>query len=75
MKLSMRKRKKNWRTDIGKSLVLLKMNIKRLTFCAEKLFRVKQQMELNSFEFFSHNYTHFSTLNGKTYDNIKQIVD
>lgn len=46
----------------------------KLTFCSDKLFEIKQRKERENFKFFSHDYTHFSTLNGKLYTDIKQIV-
>lgn len=46
----------------------------KLTFCSEKLFDIKQRQERKHFEFFSHEYNHFSTLNGETYRTIEQIV-
>lgn len=46
----------------------------KLTFCSEKLFDIKQQQEKDSFNFFSHEYNHFSTLNGKIYNEIEQLV-
>lgn len=46
----------------------------KLKFCSDKLFDIKQKLERNRFEFFSHNHNHFCTLNGKPYTNIEQIV-
>lgn len=46
----------------------------KLAFCSEKLFEIKQKLERKHFEFFSHDYNHFATLNGKPYTNIEQIV-
>lgn len=53
---------------------LMKEYQSKLSFCSEKLFDIKQQQERNSFKFFTHEYNHFSTLNGKIYDEIEQIV-
>lgn len=47
----------------------------KLSFCSEKLFEIKQKEEKNSFLFFSHDFNHFATLNGKPYTEIEQIVD
>lgn len=46
----------------------------KLSFCSEKLFEIKQKRERNKFNFFSHDFNHFSTLNGKLYTEIEQIV-
>ena len=46
----------------------------KLTFDSDKLFKIKQRKEKESFEFFSRKYNHFSTLNGEIYTDIEQIV-
>lgn len=46
----------------------------KLSFCSDKLFDIKQTQEKKRFEFFSHNYNHFSILNGKPFTDIEQIV-
>ena len=46
----------------------------KLSFCSEKLFEIKQKREKSRFNFFSHDYNHFGTLNGKSYTKIEQIV-
>ena len=46
----------------------------KLSFCSEKLFEIKQKREKSRFNFFSHYYNHFGTLNGKSYTKIEQIV-
>ena len=48
--------------------------IDKLTFCSDKLFDIKQRLERKHFEFFSHNYNHFSTINGKPYNKIEDII-
>lgn len=45
-----------------------------LKFDSEKLFEIKQANERKDFEFSSHGYTHFSTLNGSRYSDINEIV-
>lgn len=47
---------------------------KRLKFNSEKLFKIKQQKEKESFESYSNKYCHFSTLNGDKINDIKQII-
>jgi len=46
----------------------------KLTFCSEKLIEIKHQQELDALKFFKHERTHFSTLNGKPFTEINQIV-
>ena len=46
----------------------------KLTFCSDKLFEIKQRHDKKDFEFFKHNHDHFSTLNGKPYTTIEQII-
>lgn len=53
---------------------LMKEYKDKLSFCSEKLFDIKQQQEKESFQFFSHEYNHFSTLNGNLYNEIEQMT-
>ena len=46
----------------------------RLSFCSDKLLKIKQEKEKRRFDFFSHDYNHFSTLNGKSYTRVEEII-
>lgn len=46
----------------------------RLGFCSEKLLDIKQSVERKRFEFFSHEYNHFSKINGKAYSRIESML-
>lgn len=68
-------KKKKLEEKYKKEMQLLDREYKeKLSFCSEKLFDIKQQQERDSFKFFSHEYNHFSTLNGKIYNEIKQLI-
>lgn len=68
-------KRKELENKYKKELSLLQDEYKnKLKFCTEKLFDVKQTLERNSFKFFTHNYHHFTTLNGKPVMDIKQII-
>lgn len=46
----------------------------KLLFCSNKLLEIKQRQERKYFEFFAHKHSHFSTLNGKSYTEVEQII-
>lgn len=72
--LEFEKKKKELEKKHREELYALESEYKdKLGFCSDKLFEIKQRLERKHFEFLSHNYNHFSTLNGKSYTNIEQI--
>lgn len=47
----------------------------KLSFCAEKLIEIKHQHDDYMLKFANHRFNHFSTLNGKTYHNINDLME
>lgn len=46
----------------------------KLLFCSDKLFEIKQEQERKDFNFYSYECNHFSTLNGKVFTTIEQLI-